>query len=291
MTDSAPTGPKLSPELLARILGKLELTERPARDLAGLNRLYAAYCGQVPNDNIQKRIWLTGKQTDAVTGGDPVEFFENWLTHGTGGTCFPAGGGLCALLRALGFNAKHFSGSVMMEGIEQGANHGSVLVALEGTDYLVDAQHASFTALPIIPGQPSSTGNGIHDIHSVPVAGGFELQCYPGSNRWDPLRIRFDPENGVVDHNFFLAHYALSALRERNRSPYNDALFICRRFPDAIVIIGHGNKIVVSSDNTVTKSAITIAERNRILIEELGISEEVTRAIPPDDEGGIAPAR
>ncbi len=63
------------------------------------------------------------------------------------------------------------------------------------------------------------------------------------------------------------------------------------RFPDSIVIVGRGNRIKVSADNSVTKSEITIAQRNSVLIDELGISEEMTKAIPPDDEGGIAPVR
>jgi hypothetical protein len=40
---------------------------------------------------------------------------------------------------------------------------------------------------------------------------------------------------------------------------------------------------VVTAGNSVTKTEITIDERNRILVEELGISEEITKAIPPDD--------
>jgi arylamine N-acetyltransferase len=178
-----------------------------------------------------------------------------------------------------------------MEGVERDGNHGSVQVYMEGVDYLVDPQNASFTALPIVSGQPASTGDGIHDNRAVPVAGGFELQSFPGSNRRDPLRIQFDLDHWRVDHDFSLRHYALSALRERKRSPYNHALFISRSFPSSIIIVGRGNKIVVSSDNSVTKSEITIDERNRILIEELEISEAITQAIPPDEEGGIAPAR
>ena len=147
MTDSTIPEPKLSSEILTRILTKLDLMERPERNLVGLNRVYAAYCGHVPRDNIQKRIWLTGKQTTPVTGGDPIEFFENWSAHGTGGTCFPTSGGLCALLCALGFDGKRVSGCVIRGGIEYDANHASVLVRLEGANYLVDPQQASFTAL------------------------------------------------------------------------------------------------------------------------------------------------
>jgi arylamine N-acetyltransferase len=283
--------PQLSSEMLAGILSKLELRQRPKPDLEGLNQVYSAYCGHVCNDNIQKRIWLTGPKTSPVTGGDPIEFFENWLAHGTGGTCFAASGGLYTLLHALGFDAKRVSGSVIRQGIEAHANHGSVLVCLNDKNYLVDPQHASFTALQIIQGMPSSTGIGIHDTRAVPIAGGFELQSFPGANRQEPVQIQFNTENWLVDHSFFLAHYALSALRERNRSPFNEALYVCRRFPESKLIVGRGNKIVIASDNTVTKSEITVEQRNQILVDEFGISEEITKAIPPDDEGSLTPAR
>src|SRR3954451_17694773 len=127
----------ISTELLNRVRAKLGLHSRPSLDLAGLNLTYAAYSGLVPNDNIQKRIWLCGDKSRPVTGGDPTEFFENWLQHGTGGTCFPANGALCALLRALGFDAWRLLGSVMMEGIEHQGNHGTVLVRIDKTDFLV----------------------------------------------------------------------------------------------------------------------------------------------------------
>jgi arylamine N-acetyltransferase len=289
MPDNAVREPELSSALLTRILAKLDLADRPECSIAGLNRVYAAFCGYVPRDNIQKRIWLTGDQTAPVTGGNPVEFFENWLAHGTGGTCFPSSGGLCTLLCALGFDAKRVSGCVIRDGIEYDANHASVLVRVEGADYLVDPQQASFRALPIVPGRHSSTGNGIHDTRAVPIPGGFELQSFPGSNRWDPLRVRFYTEKCVVDHAFYIEHYALSAVRELGRSPFNDALIVSRRFPGSIVILGRGNRIEVAADNSVTKAEITIDERNKILVEELGISEEIISTIPPDDVGGLAP--
>jgi len=258
MTATAVPDPEISPELVARILSKLGLASPPTRDLAGLNRLYGAYCGSVPNDNIQKRIWLVGDKSTPVTGGDPVQFFENWLIHGTGGTCFPANGGLCALLRAVGFEANRISGSMIMEGIEQGGNHGSVLVSLEETDYLVDSQIAFFTGLPLTPGHAASTGDGIHDVSAVPVAGGFNIKWFPGSNRQEPLTMRPNLELGPVDHAFFLKHYALSALRDRQRSPFNDALFISRHFPDAIIVVGRGNRTEISADNEVTMTQITM---------------------------------
>ena len=131
MTERANSEPGLTPDLLAPILLKLGMTGKRS-DLAGLNRLYGAYYSHIPNDNLKKRIWLAGDRTKPVTGGDPSEYFENWLIHGTGGTCFPASGGLCTPLRVIGFDAIRISGTNVLERIEQRGNHGSVLVTLDG---------------------------------------------------------------------------------------------------------------------------------------------------------------
>jgi arylamine N-acetyltransferase len=274
----------ISPALSESVLAKLGLPGKPTLDLAGLNQTYAAYSAGIPNDNIQKRIWLVGNRDRPVSGGEPTEFFETWLAHGTGGTCFPASGALCALLNAVGFDARRVLGAVLMDGIEHDGNHGTVLVRLDGTDYLVDAQLAAFSALPLVEGQPASTGRGIHDIRAVPVADGFDVLWYPGSNRESPLVMRPDLERGPVDHRAFVTQYALSAQRGRRRSPFNDALFIGRHFPHRIVIVGRSNRTEISADNAVSKREITLAERMRILVEELGISAEIAEMIPPDEE-------
>jgi arylamine N-acetyltransferase len=283
MSPDAIAEPALSPDLFERILEKLGLSDRPATDLAGLNRVCGTYSGSVPNDNIQKRIWFGGDQERPVTGGDPIEFFENWLSHGTGGTCFPASGGLYALLYALGFDADRISGSVIMEGIEPEGNHGSVLVSIDGTDYLADAQLGAFSALPLVTGEPASTGERIHDIRALPIPGGFDVQWWPGANRDDPITMRPDLAAGAVDHQVFLSQYQLSASRERSRSPFNDGLFISRHFPDRILTVGRYNRTEILADNTVTRNEITEAERIRALIEDFGISEEAVSAIPPDE--------
>jgi arylamine N-acetyltransferase len=277
----------LPAEILDRVKSKLGLPDRPGLDLAGLNTIYAAYSGNVPNDNIQKRIWLSGDKSRPVTGGEPIQFFENWLEYGTGGTCFPANGALCALLCALGFNAWRILGSVMMEGIEHEGNHGTVLVRIDDTDYLVDAQLAAFSALPLIVGQPASTGEGIHDIHAVPRGEEFDVQWYPGSNRQIPMFTRLDLKRGPVDHNVFLSQYALSALRDRRRSPFNDALFIGRHFPDRILNVGRLTLTEIFADNVAKKREITLAERAQILVDEMGVSAEIVHAIPPDERATI----
>jgi len=161
--------PALGPEVVERVLERLGLHTRPSLDLGDLNQLYAAFCCNISFDNVQKRIWFAGPQTTPLPGGDPTEFFNNFLRHGTGGTCWPLNGAMYALVHALGFRASRIVGSVIVEGYPRGANHGSVLVDLDGISYLVDAWMASFKVLPLVPGRPASTGNGIHDIRAVPI--------------------------------------------------------------------------------------------------------------------------
>jgi arylamine N-acetyltransferase len=283
MTGRENDEPLIHKALLDRVLTKLGIADIPSLDLAGLNCIYAAYCGAVSNDHILKRVWLVGDRSRPIPGGDPTDFFSNWLDHGTGGTCFAANGALCALLHAIGFDAWRISGAVLMDGIEHDGNHGSVVATLDGVNYLVDAQLASFAALPLRPGQAATTGDGIHDIRALPTPHGFDISWFPGANRERPLTMRPDLGRGAVSHEYFLNQYALSAARDRRRSPFNEALFVGRHFPGSILILSRGNKIEISRDNKVDKREITLAERARVLIEELGISERIASAIPPDE--------
>jgi arylamine N-acetyltransferase len=190
-----------------------------------------------------------------------------------------------ALLLALGFQARRIAGSVVVEGYPQGANHGSVLVTLDGISYLVDGWMASFKVLPLVPGRPGSTGMGIHDIRAVPTENGFEIISYPGFDRDHPLPFRPEPEHDPVDHAFFLAR----ADRTRAVGFFNDALFISRHFPESILTIGRKSKFRVAADGALTKTEVGEVERKRALIEEFGLSEEIVQALPRDVSGGVAP--
>ena len=284
MTGRAHPDPVISPDLMERALVKLGLTERPSLDLAGLNTLYAAYCSNVPAiDSIRKRIWFAGDQRPQLPGGDPTDYFENWLTHGTGGTCWPTNGAVYALVGSLGFDARRIAGCIVMEEYP-GTNHGSVVVTLDGVDYLVDGNLAAYEVLRLVPGTTTSAGKGIHRVSTVPIDGGFDVLWYQGHDREEQMTFRTEPEHDPVDHAFFLDRFD----RTKQLSVFNDALFICRRLPDRIITIGRKNKIEVAADNTLTSTEINDVERRRLLIEEFDISEEMAEALPPDVPGGKA---
>ena len=275
--------PVLSPALLERVLARLGRSDHPSLDRDGLNALFAAFCGKVAAvDNILKRIWLAGNRTAPLTGGDPTEYFENLLTHGAGGTCYPTNGAVYALVSSLGFDARRIAGCIEMHEYP-GTNHGSVVVTLDGVDYLVDANFGAFEVLPLVPGRTTSAGQGLHQIKAVPVENGFEVIWYTSINREEPLTFHTEPEHDPVDHNFFLKYYD----ETKKISVFNDTLFICRRNPDSIVTLGR-EKAVVTADNKISKTKISDTERQSVLVEEFGISEEVAAALPPDVSGGFA---
>src|SRR5262245_66212075 len=95
----------LSIDLLERVLTQLGLSDRPAPRLHGLQTLYAAWCRKVPFDNVRKLIHLHNHYPGPLPGDDVVDFFEAWLRHGTGGTCWAGNGALQVLLASLGFAA------------------------------------------------------------------------------------------------------------------------------------------------------------------------------------------
>ena len=265
--------PVLPAEVTDRVLRKLEVTAPSSPDLAALNALYAAWSCRVPFDNVQKCIWFAGDQAKPVTGGEPVEFFENWLAHGSGGTCWPVGGAWCALLQVLGFNARRIAGAMIEPGEEefQEAGHGTVMVAVDGVDYLVDACMLAFEALPLIPGKTAAAGPGIHAIRARSGGNGFYVHWYSGINRREAVRFRPQLAYDPVDHAFFLERYAASTCS----GPFNHGLFVCRRFLDSIVSISRNKKFTVSQDGQQTVTEFSGEDRRRVLIDELGFSEEI----------------
>lgn len=131
-----------------------------------------------------------------------------------------------ALARALGFQTRRITGSVIVPNYPPDANHGSVLVMLDNVEHVFDLTFGWFKVLPLVPGEPASTETGIHNLQAVPLEeGGFELLFHLG---WAPVPIQFrpQPEYDPVDHAFFISHYD----RANRVGFFNDTLPISRTF-------------------------------------------------------------
>ena len=77
-----------------------------------LEAVYAAWCRRVPFDNVRKLIALREAAPPPLPGTQAADFFEHWLAHGTGGTCWSSSNALYMLVTALGFTARRIAGSM-----------------------------------------------------------------------------------------------------------------------------------------------------------------------------------
>lgn len=256
-----PTG--LSAELRDRVVDRLGLAESPSPDIDGLRAVYAAWCLGVPFDNIAKLIALRTGPDVPLPGIDATEFFQRWLTHGAGGTCWPTSNALCEFLLSLGFNARRVAGSMRDTGY---IGHGSVKARIDDIDWLVDSSLLTDIPLPLTDGI-FIADEGVFGAESEPVDGSHIIWAdVPPLPMLTPCRLLVDP----TDHAYYVERYEAS----RARSPFNDRLYIR--------INRDGERIVVSGNTRSTKTAdglhshdLDPAELCAALIDEFGISMEL----------------
>jgi len=118
------------------VLEALGFREAPPVDLDGLTAVYAAWCARVPFDNVRKLIALHGGASGPLPGLGADDFFDAWLTHRTGGTCWPSANALHALLDSVGFDSRRVTASMFDQGEP---SHGTTIVLLDGHEHLVDS--------------------------------------------------------------------------------------------------------------------------------------------------------
>lgn len=152
MTTSAPGAPFDDTPLPATLRDAVcaRLGVAPATPtLDFLETVYAAWCRQVPFDNVRKLIALREGHAPPLPGTHAVDFFEHWLTHGTGGTCWSSSNAMYMLVTALGFTARRIAGSMRDLGF---ITHGSTVVTLDGRDWLVDSSALTQRPVPLFAG-------------------------------------------------------------------------------------------------------------------------------------------
>ena len=205
----------LDRRLVGRVTERLGIDERVPLTLSGLKAVYSAWCENVSFDNIRKLINLA-KPGSPMPGLDPNDFFESWLAHGCGGTCWPSSNALYALLRSLGFDARRVAASMFDLPM---INHGTVKVRLDGEDWVVDTSMLTSSPLPM------DRGIHVHDDARV----GVEVEPTDNSHvvwidfvpltAFVPCRLQIDP----VDTSLYLERYEVFS---REFSPFNARLYL-----------------------------------------------------------------
>ena len=218
----------LTPDLRDRVLDRLGLSTTPAADIEGLRAVYGAWCESVNFDNIAKLIALRTAAAESFPGIDANEFFERWLTHHVGGTCWTSSNALFELVASLGFEARRIAGSMRDTGI---VSHGSVKVALDGIDWLVDSSMLTRVPLPLT--ESLFANNEQVFSAEVEYVDGTHIiwSDLPPSPSYMPCRLLVDP----APHAFYVERWEAS----RDRSPFNQRLYALRNTgADRLVLSG-----------------------------------------------------
>lgn len=271
-------GGSLLPDgVTARVIERLGVATPPALDLAGLATLYGAWCRAVPFDNIRKLAFVRRHETGPLPGDDPVDFFEQWLRHGAGGTCWAGNGALCELLLALGFDARR--GIATMMSVPNAApNHGTVIVDVPEGRFIADASIMSVEPIPVIERAAARVDHPVWGVTGEWLDQRFAV-------RWLPLRVGDRIHCRVEEWAGDRARFQQQHEDTRPWSPFNFALTFNLVRGNTRIGIANGLAITINADGTRTTEPIPDRDaRTRLLVDKFDVSEELAATLPDDIE-------
>ncbi|MBY0548281.1 MAG: arylamine N-acetyltransferase [Candidatus Obscuribacterales bacterium] len=263
---------ELPSELVERILTKLGLSKAPELTLVGLQSIYSAWCHSVPFDNLRKMIHVRSGDTGPLPGDEPVDFFEFWLRHGTGGTCWAGNGSLCALLSSLNFQAARGL-ATMMVAPNLPPNHGTVVVSLDDTSYIVDASILHNVPLPLLADGKSAASAFGAELHQR------DSQWYIW---WHPTHLDHKIDCRIDLLEVPREEYHVRHEQSRGWSPFNYELRVRKLRNGLAMGVATDHIIEITTNDEFKSVAVSASERKKILVEQFGYSSEIVEQLPPD---------
>lgn len=271
----------LAPALIERVLERLRFSHRPDPDLSGLRLLYSRWCSEVPFDNIRKLLQLQRADAGPLAGDDATDFFEAWLAHGTGGTCWSAHGALHSLLSELGFEATRGVGT-MMASANPPPGHGTVVVHIDAERYLVDASILHVDPL-LLREEPTNVPHPAWGVRCSKRDGRWHVFWHP-LHRPEGFDCRIEYLGATRDE--FRRRHEMT----RPWSPFNYSVTLRCNREDRVLGTALGKRVEIQSDGRILETPLERAEQLRQLIEDFGISEELVMALPSDSPTPAPPA-
>lgn len=260
---------RLADALVERVLERLGIAAPPITP-AGLATVYGAWCENVPWDNVQKRISVVAGR--AVLGGaQPDEFFENYVRHGTGGTCWPSAGALHALLVHLGFPARRAVAAMGVERWGRGVNHGTTIVRLDGDDLVVDSSILHGVPLPL-----RARARIDHPAHRTRVEqrDGEWLIWWTQHARDEEMACLLLEDD--VPLSRYLERYEASRV-----TGFSYRLTFAKGVGGGILSVNGSKRAVRAATGVIVYG--DVPDRGRVLVEEGGLSEDIVARLPADD--------
>ena len=273
-TGSPRVDAKLSPDIAERVLAKLGFAGSPAPTFENLRVIYAAWCRGVPFDNVRKLIHVRAGNSGPLPGSTAEDFLEAWLKHGTGGTCWSGAGAFHALLALLGFDAARGVGT-MLVAPELPPNHGTVVATFGEARYLVDCS--------ILHGEPLRLEEDAETRVEHPAWG---VRCARRDGRlrvsWRPLQRLDGLECRLERFGATCPEFQDFHDQTRGWSPFNYEVTARTNRGDRVVGLAFGKAVSLEADGSFRETAVTHADRVRVLIEDIGLSEEIVDQLPED---------
>ena len=252
----------LAPEVAEKVLKRFAINLPLIPNEEGLTKLYRGWCRNIPFDNFWKRLKLNKQEFSDQDQINANQFFEIWLQHGLGGTCWTTANAMCELLKHLKFDVRVITGSM---GDMGAVNHGSLLVSFnDGKEYIVDTS--------ILNEQPIKI-DGVHIENPV-----HPIQLY---NESEAIKIIFEhctkrePMPCAINKDIIsreqIAEFYETSLEN---SLFNDCVYI-RKNEEGIIHSIVGTTYYTKSGNTLGKKKLNEEERKEVLVNIMGLSKEI----------------
>jgi arylamine N-acetyltransferase len=219
----------------------------------------------VPFDNTAKLIAIGSAAPGLLPGIDATDFFERYLEHGVGGTCWPSSNALFELLYALGFDARRAAGSMRDTGI---VSHGTVKVRIAGNDWLADSSILSNVPLPLTS-EPFVADDPVFSA-AVEIHDGHHVVWWDAPPNVDSIPCRMLEDD--VPHDFYVERFEAS----RARSPFNERIYGRRNTGGAMLIVT-GNRRLVNSINGLESDYLNESQLAESLRDEIGLSGAILK--------------
>lgn len=264
----------IEPELRDRVLDHLGLETLPQDTLPGLEELYAAWCARIPFDNVRKLIHMREGNPAPLPGSSATDFLEAHLKHGTGGTCWAGSNALYALLSSIGFDVIRGIGT-MLAAPNIPPNHGTTMVRFGDEQYLVDTSILHVEPLPLTDTDSVEISNPAWGIRCV-RRDDHTYVLWRAMHKPDGFECRLEGF-GQSGEEIFDRHE-----QTRGWSPFNYQVSARGNRGNRVVGLAFGNAVTLEADGSVSSREVGHAERVRILVEEMGFSEEIASQLPVD---------
>jgi len=272
--------PYLSDALMDQIREKIGLDDDVPLTLAGLTDIYETWCQKVPFCSTLKRVHIATNAEGAFPATHAEDFFDAYLAHGTGGTCFSTGEAFYQFLRKLGFDVRRVAGT-MLDFPLPGPNHGSVVATIDGIDYMVDPFFGSEIPLPLHGAASEaikSESRQVKFLADTDDHAWIILWRFPFGTTW--MRCGMEDEHLDVPHSFFDERYQASG---GPNSAFNTGLYISIHDGPATHAIYKNFYHIRRPDQPLESRPIDLAERNALLKDVFKFSDEMIALLPPDE--------